>query len=146
MLTLIGSLLGFLASGFPEIMKIVQRRMDNSHELKMYQLQIEVAKIQGDQKMGELVAEGDIQSIIGAHQPQQLVGIKWIDGLNATVRPFITYAFFLLYAAIKAVVLYHSSSTLTDTIWIYWSNEDQITFASIISFYFGRRAIDKVRA
>ncbi len=66
-------------------------------------------------------------------------GIKWVDVLNGTVRPVIAYSFFILYAVIKAMQF------SADLPWLLWTVEDQAIFAGIISFYFGQRAMSKLR-
>lgn len=146
MITILGSLIGFLASVFPEIMGLFKGRQDNQQELAMYQLQLQAMQIQGSQKMDELVAQTDMTSIAAAHAPQQMTEIKWIDGLNGTVRPVIAYALFLLYAGIKSYQLYHMGTAITDTPWLYWTEEDQAIWASIVCFYFGSRQMGKYRA
>jgi len=59
--------------------------------------------------------------------------------LNGTVRPVIAYSFFALYASVKAIQF---SANLP---WLLWTAEDQAIFAGIISFYFGQRAMSKLR-
>ncbi|WP_019223831.1 hypothetical protein [Bartonella rattaustraliani] len=41
MLTLLGSLLGFLSSAFPDLLKIWRDKEDRKHELAILQLQME---------------------------------------------------------------------------------------------------------
>lgn len=63
------------------------------------------------------------------------------------MRPVLAYAFFLLYFTIKCMQF--AIVDLTDPMpWQIvglWSVEDQAIFAGIISFYFGQRAMSKVR-
>lgn len=147
MITLLGAIFGFFSSIFPEIMKLLQGRQDNSHELAMYQLQIEALKVQGNQKMEELVAQGDIESIKGSYAPQQIINIKWVDALNGTVKPVITYFFFGIYAYIKIVHLHHVDwSVIIDTPWQVWGNEDSGMLATILGHHFGNRMMLKARA
>lgn len=146
MITLLGSLLGFFASAFPELIGFFKARQDNAQELAMYSLQMQAMQIQGSQKMDELVAQGDIASIQAAHTPQQSTGIRWIDGLVGSVRPILTYFFFFLYAGMKAYQIYHTGANLIDTPWLFWTEEDESIFASIICFWFGSRMMEKHRA
>ena len=67
-------------------------------------------------------------------------GISWVDALNGTVRPVIAYSFFILYAAVK--IMHYSA----DLPWLLWTEDDQAIFAGIISFYFGQRAMSKLRS
>jgi len=59
----------------------------------------------------------------------------------------LAYSFFLLYAAVK----YAQLSILLDYVDVLeafpliWQDEDTTIFAGIISFYFGQRAMGKLR-
>ena len=70
--------------------------------------------------------------------------------LNGTVRPVIAYCFFMLYAAVKFLsyaAIAHADAVpfvvLHDTL---WTEDDSAIFAGIISFYFGQRAMSKLRS
>jgi cellulose synthase/poly-beta-1,6-N-acetylglucosamine synthase-like glycosyltransferase len=72
-----------------------------------------------------------------------------VDALNGTVRPVIAYAFFILYALVKLLSYAAVANSnvvpfvvLHDTL---WTEDDAAIFAGIISFYFGQRAMAKVR-
>ena len=75
-------------------------------------------------------------------------GTGFIGGLARSVRPIITYAFFLLFAVIEGTLLYGAIQAGTDfqeAINILWDEDTKAIFAAIISFWFGSRAIDKNR-
>ena len=75
-------------------------------------------------------------------------GTGCIGGLARSVRPIITYAFFLLFAVIEGTLLYGAIQAGTDfqeAINILWDEDTKAIFAAIISFWFGSRAIDKNR-
>ena len=76
-------------------------------------------------------------------------GTGFIGGLARSVRPIITYAFFLLFAVIEGTLLYGALQAGTDfqeAINILWDEDTKAIFAAIISFWFGSRAIDKNRS
>lgn len=137
MMTLIGTLLGFLGAAFPEIMKMYRDRSDKAHELAILDRQIESQK-QGHQQRLEAIERltdaGEMQTLYKTFHS----GISWVDGLNASVRPMLAYAFFALYAYVKITQAIH-------TPWRLWDAEDQAIFASIMSFYFGHRAMRHFR-
>lgn len=143
MIALLGSLLGFLASALPDVIKLFTAAADRKQELAILTLQMEAQKQGAIQRLEEINANADIQESLAVHQPQQIVGIKWVDGLVESVRPIITYGFFALYAGIKISVMLHSS--LNDTPWAIWTDEDMATWAAIVSFWFGGRHFDKAR-
>jgi len=68
----------------------------------------------------------------------QITGNKWIDGLNMSVRPVITYAFFSLYAGVKMEMLYNGATLIQ-----IWNETDMGLFSGILGFYFMGRIFDK---
>ena len=75
-------------------------------------------------------------------------GVGFISGLQKSVRPVITYAFFLLFATIEITLLMEALNKGTDfaeAINVLWDDDVKAIFAAIVSFWFGSRAIDKAR-
>lgn len=156
MITLLGTLLGFLGAAFPEIMKYFNRRQDNKHELDLTDKQIELQKLMGTQKMEELATQADMQEFKILHDHAAPTGVTWVDALAGTVRPFLTYAFFITYVCVK-IAMYQMLTSPEMLPWLgkavsmdwkaaivqLWTEEDQAIFSSIIAFWFGRREIKK---
>ena len=75
--------------------------------------------------------------------------MKWVDGLRSSVRPVITYAFFLLFAAVKGSGLYLliavEGLVLADALPRIWDDETAALFAAVLSFWFGARSLAKAR-
>jgi len=146
MVTILGALLGFIGSLFPELFKLLHDRSDRKHELILMDKQIEFQKLASDQRLEEIRTQGDIIEI-AALQKNYKIGVEWVDALNGTVRPVIAYCFFFLYSAMKIVAFasldaHAPLSLLYDTV---WADDDRAIFAGIISFYFGSRAMQKIR-
>ena len=76
-------------------------------------------------------------------------GSPWVEALQASVRPVITYAFFLVFAVVKvsalATLLQTDSVTLAAALQATWDEETQALFAAVMSFWFGSRQINKMR-
>ena len=75
-------------------------------------------------------------------------GVKWVDGFNALVRPFLTLCFFGLYAAVKAAqfaILQQDHSGSAATLLSMWGEEDWAVWAAIVTFWFGNRTFNKER-
>ena len=74
----------------------------------------------------------------------------FVNGLRGSVRPVITYAFFILFCTIKGVTLYAMVTThgmdLSAGMLSIWDDETQAIFSAIIAFWFGNRAMSKARA
>ena len=171
MLTLLSTLVSFLAGGLPKLLEFFQDRSDKRHELELAQLQIQrelemrklgfeaqerVEQIHTQQLMLETSATTQ-QAVIGAQQAE-LQAIyahdtalnegtsQWMKNLRASVRPVITYGFFLLLVAIDCALVWHAFNNgvgfqeLANQL---WDDETQALFASIIAFHFGGRAFGK---
>lgn len=150
MLTLLGSLLGFITSSFPELLKLWQDKQDRAHELHILDRQMEQMRLGHSQRLDEISLEADIkESRALLRHDSQLSGVKWVDGLRASVRPLITYAFFLLFAAVKCAALYvlvvDEGIDLVAALPEVWDVETQALFAAVMSFWFGSRALMKAR-
>ena len=138
MITLIGSLIGFISAAFPDLLKLFRDAQDRKHELRILEMQMEQQRQGHAQRLEEVAIQADIAESRALYKTYH-TGIRWVDALNGTVRPVIAYSFFALYAVVK--VMQFSA----DLPWLLWTEEDQAIFAGIISFYFGQRAMTKVR-
>lgn len=147
MVTLLGSLIGFVSAAFPDLLKIWRDAADRKHELTILEMQMAQAAQGHQQRLEEINTQADIAESRALYKTYYS-GIKWVDALNGTVRPVLAYSFFFLYFIIKCMQF--SMVDLADPLpWqleMLWSVEDQAIFAGIISFYFGQRAMSKVRA
>ena len=174
MLTLLGSLLGFLGSAFPQILKLFQEAHDRRHELAILNLQMEQqrqghqqrledtepggegarderserARRVADRSPPQIQSDGEIKQSLALYQhDSQPAGYKWVEALRASVRPVLTYAFFLLFAAVKIAGLYTMVSfdgmSLAVALPLIWDAETQALFAAIMTFWFGQRAMGK---
>jgi hypothetical protein len=146
MLTLLGSLLGFLGSAFPQILKLFQEAHDRRHELAILNLQMEQQRQGHQQRLEEIQRDGDIKQSLALYQhDSQPAGYKWVEALRASVRPVLTYAFFLLFAAVKIAGLYtmvgFDGMSLAVALPLIWDAETQALFAAIMTFWFGQRAL-----
>jgi hypothetical protein len=148
MITLLGSLLGFISSTFPSLLKMWQDSSDKQHEITLLKMQMEQQAQGHTERLDEINAQADITESAALYKTYT-TGIDWVDALNGTVRPVIAYAFFILYALVKLLsyaAVANSNAVpfvvLHDTL---WTEDDAAIFAGIISFYFGQRAMSKVR-
>ncbi|MGB1648675.1 MAG: hypothetical protein ACPHBO_06260 [Cycloclasticus sp.] len=150
MLTLLGSLLGFISSAFPDLLKIWQDKQDRKHELQILDRQMEQMRLGHNQRLEEITVNADInESLALLKHDSQPSGVKWVDGLRASVRPVITYAFFLLFTTVKVSALYvlvvDQGMEFFVALPQIWDPETQALFAAVMSFWFGQRALAKAR-
>jgi len=147
MITLLASIAGFISSLIPEILKFLRDKYDKQHELNVMTKQIEFSQISPNQRSPEEIQMTcDVMERASLYSTYK-TGISWVDALNGTVRPVLAYSFFIMYGALK-VAQYRAitgSMFAIEYIDILWSVDDQAIFAGIISFYFGQRAVSKLR-
>ena len=102
--TLIGTLFGGLFRLAPEVLKWLDRKDERAHELAMFDKQLEADKLKGDQAIAQINAQADanigvaeVQAIIEATKAQAVqTGIKWVDALNALIRPLLAMQWLIL--------------------------------------------------
>ncbi len=150
MFTLLGSLLGFISSAFPDFLNIWQDRSDKKHELAILDRQMEAQKQGHNQRLEEINVQADISESQALYKhASKPSGVKWVEGLRASVRPILTYSFFLLFATVKVAALFKlldSGIAITDGLIAVWDIETQALFAAVMSFWFGQRALQKLRS
>ena len=171
MLTLLSSLISFLAGGLPKILDMFQDRADKKHEMALAQLQTErelalrKAGLEAQERIEQIETQQleietksqDKQALIGAQQAEMQAiyahdtalnegTSQWMKDLRASVRPVITYGFFLLLVLIDVALIVHGFThdvELTVLAEQLWDPDTQALFASIIAFHFGGRAFGK---
>ncbi len=148
MLTLLGSLLGFFSSALPDIMSFFREKQDRKHELAILTMQMDQQKLEHNQRLDEIDIQADIAQSKAAYQFASQPTNTWVDALRASVRPVITYAFFLLFAFVKIYslqVLLNNGLPFDVAVIRLWDAETQALFAAVISFWFGSRSLSKRR-
>ena len=160
MITLITTLVSFLAGGLPKLLGFFQDRADKSHEMAMARLQTErelelrKAGFEAQQRVEEIRVEGQMieaasaeRSALYAHDIAIGQGAsQWMINLRAGVRPIITYGLFLLLVFVDvAGFVYAWQHGVDFQIMLnnIWDSETQIIWASVISFWFGSQAFGK---
>ena len=144
MITLLGSLLGFLVSIFPEVMKYFHKKKDLSHELAVLDRQLDSMREGHFMRAQEISLKGAQAEQVALLRSIRPSRVKWIEGLSSSVRPILTYAFFLLYTAVKVaqlITLKDMGASWTSGLLHVWSVEDETLFAAVMSFWFGSRAM-----
>lgn len=168
LITLMGGGLGGLLRFVPEIFKLFTEKKDRDHEYRMTQLQLDIDKARAGQAIDLVHAQGDmavqagemsayIEAIKGQSQP---TGVPWIDALNQSVRPVITYWWMSLFtvgkvllfvsASIELYLALEATKTLVEVSPLLsafvdktWTQQDVATLAMILGFWFVDRSIRK---
>jgi hypothetical protein len=152
MLTLLGSVLGFGTSIIPEILGYFKQGQANKQELAMLEAKAQYAAQLSTLKLQELDAEADIAETksLYAHDTELAKRGGWVVGLQASVRPVITYLFMAAFLSVKSGMVFsliaNAGVDWTSALDVAWDEETQALFAAIMSFWFGNRAMGKARA
>lgn len=139
MLTIFASIVGFIGSIIPEILKFLKDRSDKHHALSILEKHSE--NLHSTNLLKQLNLELEERKII--NETILDTKIKWLDALNASVRPLLAYGFFIMYCTMKYIEYKLISQHIAPEIFEVWNENDQVIFAGIISFYFGQRTFNR---
>jgi hypothetical protein len=151
MSAIIGSILGFSATLAPEAMTMIKDHFAHAREME-----VKVAELSAAKEGWEYAAHANSKiADLAAAQQKQLEAMqadgadcKLIQFVKSSVRPILTYSFFVLFAVVKLVSAFHAYhvehlSTL-QALPLLWDDETETLFSAVISFWFGSRAFTKV--
>ena len=150
MISLLGTLLGFGTSIVPEVLGYFKQKQANEQELNMLEAKAKYASQLSELKLKELDAEADIQETKSIYEHDRTIDSgAFINSLRGSVRPVITYLFFMMFICVKGVLMYAliANQILDWTVAIEMAldSETQAIFSAIIAFWFGNRAMSKAR-
>lgn len=158
MFTLIGTALGGLFRLAPELMKLWDRRDERRHEQAMFDKNVaaDTLRATAGQKLEETKGDNalnlaEMNALAEAIKAQgQLTGVKWVDAVTQTVRPFLTYWWaVILYTAAMACEFYGLVWVSNQPSWQamlqIFGPEEKAIVASMLSFWFVDRVIVKSR-
>lgn len=154
LLSLLGGGLGGALRFVPEIFKMVNAKGDREHEFRMSKLQLDIDIARSKQDIDKVHAQtegaqitGEMTAYLEAIKSQgQITGVKWVDGLNATVRPMLTYWWMVLFSIYKGTMCYDAWMTtagLPEFGAKIWNADDWGVLSMIISFWFVDRVFRK---
>ena len=150
MFTFLGGVLGFFGSAFPDILGIFKDKQNKKHELAMLEKQISMQNARAQINLEQMNVKADIEESKSLYKhASKISDIPWVNALQSSVRPVITYAFFLLFAVVKTSALFvlinHQDMDISNALIEIWDLETQSLFATVMAFWFGQRALMKVR-
>lgn len=150
MSALLGSLLGFGGSIVPAITDYFSKKQDQKFELQKMEKQAELIKrgYTHEMQMFEQQANDKEHERLIQHDISINQGTGFISALQKSVRPVITYSFFILFATVEITLLQKAMALnlpFNEALSAVWDEDTKAIFAAIISFWFGNRAIEKAR-
>lgn len=146
-LALLSPLIGIIGSVIPSIMKYFDRRQELKYELQLTQLKIDAAikQVQIQADVENIKADVEEGKSIRTHD-SDIVYNSFFNTLRASVRPVITYIFFILFVAVKVAAAYVMLSNGQDVptmLKSVWDTETMALFSTIVAFWFGTRTLEK---
>jgi len=163
MLSLFSTLGGLLISGLPKLLDFFQNKADQSHELALARVQVELQLqmmaqgFKAQERMEEIrtdqiAMQTDAQMTEAALKHDEKIMEKastWVVNFVGTVRPIVTYIFIFELCAINSWIAYYVYSRpslvnnmddlirVTDVI---FSSDEMAMLGGIIGFWFGSRS------
>jgi hypothetical protein len=148
MLTLLSPILGIIGSLLPRFVTLFERKQELQHEIELIRIRAEAAKQSAE---NELVIKGIEADIADAKSVRSfdtdVDGGKFINALRASIRPVITYVFFILFVAVKVAAAYtmiQNGDSIPEMLDAVWDSETMALFGTIIAFWFGSRVLEKM--
>lgn len=155
--TLAGSLLGGIFRCIPEIMKFLDAKNERKHELDMQDKMMEFQKLKGNQRIDEIIEqgqqnwnEGAVDTLKTAIESQfRPSGVKWVDALSTLMRPLITLQWVvILYPMVIIAGFFlaiNQGTGALDALVKVFGVEEKALVGAILNFWFLGRVFDKVR-
>jgi hypothetical protein len=157
--SLISSALGMVGGLLPDIFKEVRESREHGRELarmdKQAELQVKLLQHQTDAKLAEI--EGNVyveemrafrSQMSEIYKSQAPIGIKWIDGWNAALRPFACTIIIIMFAVIAttyAFGMFFDRPHLADISIVIWGSLVGDAIQAVLGYLFGYRSAAKIR-
>lgn len=152
--TAMGGAVGGLLRLAPELLKFLDRKSERVHELALGAQQYKLMELQQHTQMQVAETQAETSQLVTALEALRegikgqatSTGLKWVDAVSQTVRPFVTYLVAGMWAAVKvatAVNLFESGLSLAGAVEMAWSPADMTMLAAILNFWFLGRVFDK---
>ena len=150
MSALLGSPLGFGGSIIPTITDYFSKKQDQKFELAKMEKKAELIKngYTHEMAMFEQQANDKEHERLIEHDISINRGTGFISALQKSVRPVITYSFFILFATVELSLLQKAMSMnvpFNEALTVVWDEDTEAICAAIMSFWFGNRAMEKAR-
>ena len=147
--SIVGLLTGGLATLTNAGVELVKQRQANAHELALFEAQAKLAAAEHTFQLEQASAQADVEQMKQVYSFMAAPTGTWVDAFASTVRPVITYGFFMAYVGMKIaalIVASRSGFNLQNTMLYVWTPDDQMLLSAIMSFWFGSRQLSRAAA
>lgn len=148
-------ILGGLFRLIPDWLNKKAKADELKHEREMLKLQFDLDVKRSELKLQEIrednsgkISLAEIQTMTEAIKAQgQLTGVKWVDALNSSLRPVLTYWWVgFMYSGVvvsKIYLLISSGIPLPQALVQMWTSDEMALVNMMATFFFVGRSIDK---
>jgi hypothetical protein len=152
--TLLGGVFGGVLRLAPEVFKLIDRKAEREHELRMTQTEMEFARLRGEIAMRQADVQlqtAELDAMGAAIREQsataQAAG-SLVAAISALVRTTVTYLFLALYAGVKLaayLIAIEQGGNWREVLISMWGQDDLAVFNMILSFWFVGRVYERSR-
>ena len=150
--TFLGGLLGLSGSLAPSILDFLNKKEERKHTERVRQLELDAVKLGHEFQYKTENVKADSAELVALLGHDQAMDVSptatKMALLRASVRPVITYAFFLLFFIIKVTGLWIAwkvqNVPLPVAMVALWDEETISLFAAVMGFWFGQRAVGRM--
>ena len=140
--------MGLLSSVAPRIIGYFEQRQIDNHEIEITKLKLDGAAQQLEITKDIAVVKANAEEIKSIHDSDDANdGSSFINALKASIRPVVTYSFFVMFVGIKTTVAYllvAGGAGGMEILSAVWDIETMSLFGAIMSFWFGARILEKM--
>lgn len=154
----IGTLIGGITGILPGIIDFLNTREKLKYESKSLEMKYDHAKKMSEIETANKNLDADIAEGESLRRHDNNIDSKgFIGAMRSSIRPVITYGFFLLFITVKALTVYvflnsgMAGDVMNNTVaWnefvpLIWDKDTQAIFGAVIGFWFGGRIIEKLK-
>ena len=150
--TLLGGVFGGVLRLAPEVFKLIDRKAEREHELRMTQAEMEFAKVRGEiaTRQADVQLQTAELDAMGAAIREQSATAQaagsLVAAVSALVRPTVTYLFLALYAGVKLasyLIAIEQGGNWREVLVSMWGQDDLVVFNMILSFWFVGRVYER---
>lgn len=147
LLALLSPFLGILGSLLPAIVRIFERKQEFQYQIELQKLQVQAAIQNAQIQIAIEDAKADVEDSKSVRSyDNNIDGGRFINTLKASIRPVITYVFFITFIGIKMCVVYvmvDQGASMMDMVHAVWDQDTVSVFGTVIGFWFGTRFLEK---
>ena len=148
LLTILSSLFCVASAVLPNLVKIMETKQDNRHEIELTKLKMEAASKGLELTAISEGAKADAAEGDSVRQHDTAINSSgFLEGLRASIRPVITYCFFFLFCGVKIAIVWimiqrdHSPMDIVNAV---WDQNTMAVFAAVLGFWFGSRSMTRL--